>query len=247
MNSYWFGDVGDTIIKIMWSNMYWPIIEYFIDLGISILFRRYDQWTLKWSVSPTKTSCVSIQQYLDIYSGPDFSSHYKYSYILVVVFVTFSFGSGLPILFPIAFMSILNLYVIERLMMAYSYNRPAMLGTATNKACMKAMLTAPILYCVAASWIFSIKQVFLNDVTVNKSAEYLFPTIDHTPKDLFKYLTPGNIFFYWLLILAVHNYGPLLADKISLCFTGEKLFYKKDEIDAMKPMCEPFSDSLTKK
>ena len=99
-------------------------------------------------------------------------------------------------------------------MMAYSYNKPAMLGTATNRACMKWMLTAPILYCVAASWIFSIKQVFLNDVPVNKSAEYLFPTIDHTLKDFFKYLTPGNIYIYWLLILALNNYGAFLVDKI---------------------------------
>ena len=80
----------------------------------------------------------------------------------MVVFVTFLFGSGIPVLFPIAFASILNLYVVERLMMAYSYIRPPMYGTETNRSCMKFMLGAPTIYCVFAAWMFSNEQVFLN-------------------------------------------------------------------------------------
>lgn len=52
--------------------------------------------------------------------------HYKYSYILTVVYVTFLFGPGLPILFPVALISLINLYVTERLCMAYSYEKPRM-------------------------------------------------------------------------------------------------------------------------
>ena len=48
--------------------------------------------------------------------------------MLVVTFVTFLFGSGLPILFPIGLLSLIGLYLTERLMMAYSYKRPPMYG-----------------------------------------------------------------------------------------------------------------------
>lgn len=65
------------------------------------------------------------------------------------------YGAGLPILFPIAFLSIVSLYVTERLMMAYSYKKPPMYGTQTNQTTMKVMLEAPILYCILAAWLFT--------------------------------------------------------------------------------------------
>ena len=70
-----------------------------------------------------------MQAFVDTYAGPEFTLHYKYSYILVVVYVTFLYGAGLPVLFPIAFFSLLGLYIVERLMMAYSYRMPPMYGT----------------------------------------------------------------------------------------------------------------------
>ena len=39
---------------------------------------------------------------------------------MVVVYVTFLFGAGLPILFPIAYVSLLGFYITEKLCMAYS-------------------------------------------------------------------------------------------------------------------------------
>jgi hypothetical protein len=56
-----------------------------------------------------------IIDYVDLYSGPEYVIHYKYSFIMNVVFMTFMFGAGLPILFPIAVCSLSVLYVMERL------------------------------------------------------------------------------------------------------------------------------------
>lgn len=81
--------------------------------------------------------------------------HYKYSYILVVVFVTFTFGVGLPILFPIGFLSISLLYITERLMIVYSYRRPIMFSTKTNRRAYSLMLIAPIMYCITGALTFS--------------------------------------------------------------------------------------------
>ena len=46
--------------------------------------------------------------------------------MLVIVFVTFMFGFGIPILFPIAAASIFVLYRVEKYMMYYFYKRPPM-------------------------------------------------------------------------------------------------------------------------
>jgi hypothetical protein len=38
-----------------------------------------------------------------------------------IVFITFMYGAGLPILFPIALIALIVLYIMEKLMGAYSY------------------------------------------------------------------------------------------------------------------------------
>ena len=51
---------------------------------------------------------------------------------MVVVFVTFTFGAGLPILFPLGFVSLLLFYTVERLMIAYSYRKPPRFNSLPN-------------------------------------------------------------------------------------------------------------------
>lgn len=43
------------------------------------------------------------------------------------------FGPGLPVLFPIGLMSLIILYIIERLMVAYSYQKPPMFDSTVNQ------------------------------------------------------------------------------------------------------------------
>ena len=92
---------------------------------------------------------------MEIYAGETFELSYKYSYILVVTYVTFLFGAGVPILFPIAYISLLGFYIVERLMMAYSYRTPPMFGTETNQQTLKALLGAPIFYFCFAAQMFN--------------------------------------------------------------------------------------------
>ena len=127
-NALWFNDVGVLVVQIMIANMYWPPLEFIMFWGLRMLYRMIDQRSI-WPNDENRTHCKTLQAFEDLYAGPHFSLHYKYSYILVVIFVTFLFGAGLPILFPIAFLSLLLLYIVERLMMAYSYRAPPMFGT----------------------------------------------------------------------------------------------------------------------
>ena len=62
------------------------------------------------------TMQTSVQGYINLYSGPVYLMHYKYSTILNVCFVTFMYGFGLPILFPVAILAFLILYFVEKTM-----------------------------------------------------------------------------------------------------------------------------------
>ena len=191
-NALWFNDVGVLVVKIMISNMYWPPLEFIMFWGLRLLYRMIDQRSI-WPNDENKTHCKTLQAFEDIYSGEFFSLHYKYSYILVVVYVTFLFGAGLPILFPIAFLSLLLLYIVERLMMAYSYRAPPMFGTEANHRTLTLCLTAPVMYAAMGAWLFTNQQVFRNVISVN-TGDAVFPDAHHSISCFFTEVYPGTVF-----------------------------------------------------
>ena len=117
-DSSWFLEIGGTLVSTMMFNMYWPIIEFFCFYGMRLGFRLLDR---KFTCNPKQTKKTTIQQYVELYSGPVYFIHYKYSSILNITWVTMMYGVGLPVLFPIALVSISVLYLVEKLMIYYSY------------------------------------------------------------------------------------------------------------------------------
>ena len=69
--------------------------------------------------------------------------------------MTFTYGAAIPILFPIAFLSLSFLYITERFLIFYSYREPPMYSTKSNLMALKVMMYAPIIYCINAAWLFS--------------------------------------------------------------------------------------------
>ena len=56
--------------------------------------------------------------YKSLYSGPEYTIHFKYSGILNITFITMMYGAGLPILFPLAALNFFNQWVCERIIVA---------------------------------------------------------------------------------------------------------------------------------
>jgi hypothetical protein len=109
----WYEDVGRIIVQTMVINVVFPVIEFFIFYGMRAFFRlKADNPFLQRCSKPKKRS---LKEHVDLYAGPDYAIHYKYSFIINIVFITFMFGAGLPILFPLALCALTVLYVMERL------------------------------------------------------------------------------------------------------------------------------------
>lgn len=71
-----------------------------------------------------KTKLKTITQFINLYGGPEVVIHFRYSFIMNLIFVAFTYGLAIPMLFPITMFGIFNMYVCERLMMAYYYRQP---------------------------------------------------------------------------------------------------------------------------
>ena len=71
-----------------------------------------------------KTNSNTIMQYVDIYSGPEYEIFMKYAFMMKFIAISFVFGYSLPVLYPITFLALVNLYVTDKYALAYLYKKP---------------------------------------------------------------------------------------------------------------------------
>lgn len=110
-----------------------------------------------------RTKKVTVQQYINLYSGPVYLMHFKYSSIMVQVFVSFMYGMNIPLLFPIAMFGIFNMYVVERVCLAYYYRQPPMYDQKLNDDVLSILRFAPLFMFVLGYWQIGNRQMFFND------------------------------------------------------------------------------------
>jgi len=120
----WYQTVGNTIVGAMIFNSEFPFIEHLIRLMIRMKDRLKDRGLMNCCRRKRATKKKTIQQYVDLHSGPPFPIHFKYSLLMNICFVTFMYGSGMPILFVVALCSYFVFYCLERLLIAYSFKQP---------------------------------------------------------------------------------------------------------------------------
>ena len=89
--------------------------------------------------------------------------HFKYAHVQVIVFVTMLYGFGIPILFPIASLACLVLYIVEKIMIFYAYKLPPMYDERLSKSVINQLYYAPLCLLTFGYWMGSNKQLISND------------------------------------------------------------------------------------
>ena len=159
-NAAWFKTVGNILVGSMMFNIYYPIIEAVGYWLMRVAFRFLDRGI---SCDSRKTNTSSIQAYMDLVDGPAYYIHYKYSSILTIIYVTFMYGFGIPILFPICCASLIVLYFVEKTLLFYAYRMPPMYDERLSQDVLSKLQVAPILFCMFGYWMVSNMQLLSND------------------------------------------------------------------------------------
>jgi hypothetical protein len=139
-----------------------PPIEFFINYLVLVLSRFFDSG-FYCGRKEKKTKKVTVSQYVNLYGGPTYLIHFKYSSIMIQVFVSFFYGMFLPILFPICLFGLINMYVTERLCMAYFYKQPPSYDEKLNKRAIKFLKFAPVFMFFLGYWALGNRQIFFNE------------------------------------------------------------------------------------
>ena len=80
--------------------------------------------------------------------------------MLKTVFFTMTYGSAIPILFPIAFLSFVNFYVTERIVLAYFHKKPPNFDLKINRRAISILRQAAYIGIFWSFLIFSNKEMF---------------------------------------------------------------------------------------
>ena len=88
-----------------------------------------------------------------MYSGPVYEVHFKYSSILLQVYISYMYGTNMPILFPITLLAFVNLYINERIVLAYYYQQPPVYDDDLIRTTVQYMKLAPILMFLLGYWV----------------------------------------------------------------------------------------------
>lgn len=103
---------------------------------------------------------ILIEKYL----GPPFFIDYKYSYILTYVFVAFTWGPVVPMIFWMSTLGITIMFVVERMMVYYAYVHIPMIDSSMFDTAIKLLYAAPFPLFLNAAWAFSNREIYHNEI-----------------------------------------------------------------------------------
>ena len=222
-NAQWFRSVGDVIVAAMVFNVYYPIVEVAMYWGLRVLFRCIDRGCT--CRGPTKST--SIQNYINTYQGPIYFMHYKYASILTIAYITFMYGFGMPVLFPIAMLSFLVLYFVEKLMLFYGYVMPPMYDERLSNDVLQKLQFAPLLYVIFGYWMSSNQQLLSNDHLTPVQSSLDSYVSDHLMQSVFQ--ATGYEGYKWPLMICfiilnlVWYFGEKFANQMYECFPNLRI------------------------
>lgn len=142
-------------------NAIYPIIEVLGYWGLRVLYRCLDRPCCVFDTFQTKKT--SLYSYQELYMGPVYYMHYKYSTVMNICFVTMMFGFGLPILFPIATLSFAVLYFLEKTLLIYVYRMPPMYDERLSQSVLDKLRWAPVFFLAFGYWMASSEQLISNN------------------------------------------------------------------------------------
>jgi len=89
--------------------------------------------------------------------------HFKYSTVIMQVYVAFAYGLFIPMLFITTTIGILNMYIVERICMFYYYQSPPSYDDKLSRAVLSLLNKAPIAMFALGYWALGNRQIFFNE------------------------------------------------------------------------------------
>ncbi len=146
----WYSSVGLQICFTMVVNIVGPH---------TATFGGYLWWLFRRNFF-TPTSQRQINEW---YLGPTFHLNYRVAQLLMTVFVTLLYSAGMPILYPVAFLSFGMFYLVDKWLFLRYYRKPPAYGPRISQWASTVITWAVVGHLCLAIWMYSAPGVFNNN------------------------------------------------------------------------------------
>ena len=148
----WYRQVGSTIVQTMIIQIFIPIGTLLLNMFLIWLRKFRDSGCSKDSARPN-TKSTTVQKFIKVFAGPEVTLDFRYSNIIYQVYIAFTYGLALPVLFPIVMLSMTSLMICEKLQFAYFYRKPPIFGNNLNQRGLNLIIYAPVAMMLMGYWM----------------------------------------------------------------------------------------------
>ena len=144
-------------MKTMFMTALWPLIEFGMFYSLMTFSRCLDRG---FGNDTFFTGMPTIQAYIDLYAGPEYLIHYRYSTILLNIGVAFLYGTAMPYLYVCATLAFVILYINERLLVCYYYREPPTFDEKMTLMTLDITKYVPLVMLPFTFWALGNRQIF---------------------------------------------------------------------------------------
>jgi len=117
----WYQETGITFTLNMIITAMMPLVEFMVTQLSTKCKQCKDRG---YTSNKYQTNLRSIQEYVDLYSGPKYPLHKNCAEILLLVSMPLMYGTVMPMLYPIVLVAFTIRWFNERLLICYFYREP---------------------------------------------------------------------------------------------------------------------------
>lgn len=160
-NERWYFIVGPSFVLIAVSQLFLPHMGPFMSWFLLFLRRCHDR---KYSCSRRNTRKVIQSEYEDLYTGPEFPLDVRLAQTMVMIFMTLTFSSSVPILYAIMMVYALMQYWVDKLLLLRFYRKDNSYSHGLGKTMVSLLPLAVILHMMFGFMMFSYPQLLKSPV-----------------------------------------------------------------------------------
>ncbi|CDW91332.1 UNKNOWN [Stylonychia lemnae] len=241
----WYYKIGSIYTQTLFILGLSPLIDT-IKISIYNRIKQYKDSKTITKIKPLQeiqSQSKTKSQFIECYSGPEMLIHYRYSGIIVNVFVSMLYGVGVPMIIPVVLMNFIIQYCLDRLLTVYLYKQPPLFDQQLTQTALNILQWGVILYLGFGYWMLSNKQIFTNTIHPKEYAKEIIYTghdianieIDHAFPVLVFLIAVAAVLFFVMIKNFIEEYFIKSSQEQELLgFEGLVRFYKslyKSDLD----------------
>ena len=150
LSAYLIKSIVDIIIKLMKFTIINPIKRYRNDEDIR---------------NNSSEEIVTQYELNEMHVGPLFPSSENNAHFLTMLFFAMTYASGLPLLMPMAFVTLSVLFHVDRLLLLRFNRKPPHMGDGIMNIIIRILPYAAIIRLCIACWMFGYSEIFDGNIT----------------------------------------------------------------------------------